>query len=139
MSKSPGKKTLIINLKPNQENIHIVARVLETQPPHVIQTRRGTRTISNAVLGDESGRVKTTLWGRKAGSLKEGQVVEVSGAWTTSFRGEVQLNIGSQTSVEEVDDSSVPPKGEIPNKSPKAPMGMQYGGGYRGSRRRSWR
>ncbi len=129
MSKSE-KKTSIINLKPNQENVHIVARVLEAGPPHVIQTRKGPRTISDAVLGDESGRIRVTLWGRKAGSLKEGDVVEIEGAWTSSFRGQVQLNIGSQTKVSTADEDSVPTKDSIPEKSPKAPNTS-----YRGYRR----
>ncbi len=126
MSKHVENRTLIKDLKPHQENIHVVARVIDAQPPYTIQTRRGTRTISNAVLGDETGRVKTTLWGRRAGSLKKGVVVEIEGAWTTSYRGEVQLNIGSQTSVKELDDDAVPSVDEIPEYTPKAPQNRGY-------------
>lgn len=116
------ERTPIINLKPKQENIHIIARVLEAGPTRVIQTRKGPRTISNVVLGDETGRVKATLWGRRAGELKKGQVVEISGAWTTVFRGQVQVNIGSNTVIKVIDDNSVPKKEDIPENSPKAPQ-----------------
>ena len=142
MSKNKSNKTSIINLKPNQEEVHITARVLEAGPARVIQTRKGPRTISDAILGDETGRVKATLWGRKAGTLEEGKVIDVKKAWTTSFRGQVQLNIGSSTEVIIVDDTEAPPAEEIPEESPKAPMntyqprrGFKKGGFRRGGRR----
>lgn len=114
-------KTSVIDLKPGQENVHVVVRVLETTPPHVIQTRKGPRTISKALLGDETGRVKATLWGRKAGILKNDQVVDVAGAWTTVFRGQIQLNIGSGSTIKVVNETMVPPKDKIPNNTPRIP------------------
>ncbi len=121
MSEPRKEKTRIIDLKAGEEHVHITGRVLGTTPPRVIQTRRGPRTISNAVIGDESGRVQATLWGSKAGTLEEGKVVDVKEAWTTSYRGKVQLNIGRSTEVTEVDDSEVPPPEEIPEEQPTAP------------------
>jgi replication factor A1 len=32
------------------------------------------------VIGDETGRVKVTLWGKHAGTLKEGEAVEIRNA-----------------------------------------------------------
>ncbi len=130
----------IIDLKPNLENISVKGRVLETSPPKIINTKRGMRTISNAVLGDETGRVQVTLWGSKAGTLHEGDVVEIDGAWTSSFRGRVQLNIGKSTSVKKLEDGEAPLAEDIPEDEPKAPMNnysprRRYGrGGFRGRR-----
>ncbi|WFO74539.1 single-stranded DNA-binding protein [Desulfurococcaceae archaeon MEX13E-LK6-19] len=141
MSQNVGKeKTPVINLKPKQEDVHIIVRVLEAGPTRVIQTRKGPRTISNAILGDETGRVRATLWGRKAGTLKEGQVVDITGAWTTAYRGQVQINIGSSTTVRIIDEDIVPPKEEIPEDSPKAPEEPKgFSRRQRGFRRTSWR
>lgn len=111
----------IIQLKPNQENITIIGRVIKTTPPRIINTKKGSRTISNAVIGDESGRVEVTLWGSKAGSLRENEVVEINGAWTTSFQGRIQLNIGKTTTVKKIDDAQIPPVEQIPETEPKAP------------------
>jgi len=120
--KEPKPISKIIDLKPNEENVSVKGRVLETSPPKTINTRRGVRTISNAVIGDDSGRVQTTLWGEKAGSLKEGEVVEIKGAWTTSFRGKVQLNIGRSTDIQVLDDSEAPKPENIPTNEPTAPQ-----------------
>ncbi len=118
---SEKEKKRIIDLKAGEEHVHITGRVLETTPPRVIQTRRGPRTISNAVIGDESGRVQATLWGSKAGSLEEGEVVEIKEAWTSSYRGKVQLNIGRSTEVKKLEDTAAPSPEEIPEEQPTAP------------------
>ncbi len=115
-------KTKIIDLKPRSENVNVKGRVIEASPPKTINTRKGIRTISNAVIGDETGRVQVTLWGSKAGTLKEGEVVEIEGAWTTSFRGKVQLNVGRSTEVKIVDNNEAPQAEDIPEDEPTAPM-----------------
>lgn len=110
----------IIDLKPGMENVTVRGRVLETTPPRTIDTSKGTRTISNAVIGDSSGRVEVVMWGDKVTSLKEGDVVEIKGAWVSEYRGRVQLNIGKSTSVSQIESSAVPE--EIPEAEPK-PVG----------------
>uniref|UniRef100_A0A7C4D945 Single-stranded DNA-binding protein n=1 Tax=Staphylothermus marinus TaxID=2280 RepID=A0A7C4D945_STAMA len=115
-----GSRILIKELKPNQENISIIARVIQTTPSRTINTRKGVRTISNAIIGDESGRVEAVLWGVKAGSLNVNDVVEINGAWTTSFRGKVQLNIGKTSTIKKVDDNLVPPVDSIPETEPES-------------------
>ncbi|WP_042667494.1 OB-fold nucleic acid binding domain-containing protein [Desulfurococcus amylolyticus] len=147
MSSNPNKgetpPTNIIDLKPGMEKVTVKARVIKIEAPRVIRTKKGPRTISNAILGDETGRVETTLWGEKAGTLQEGDAVEVHGAWTTEFKGKVQLNIGKSSEIVKIDDSSVPHSGEIPEDSPTAPPGSggisrpprRQFGGRRGPRR----
>jgi replication factor A1 len=125
-NKKSSPRKSIIDLKAGEEGIHITGRVIETTPPRVIQTRKGPRTISNAIIGDETGRVQATLWGSKAGTLEEGKVVDIQGAWTTSFRGKVQVNIGRSTEVKEVEDSTVPPVEDIPEEEPKAPETTRF-------------
>ncbi len=139
-----SKEVKVSNLKPGMNNISLKVRVIEAGEPKVIQTRKGPRTISNAVVGDDTGRVKLTLWGDKAGSISEGSAIEIEGAWTTAYKGEVQLNIGSRGSITEISSEEVPEANEIPEKSPKAPEGYRQPrrgtgsytrGGYRRSKR----
>lgn len=108
----------IIDLKPGMENVTVRGRVLETTPPRTIDTSKGARTISNAVLGDASGRVEVVMWGDKVTSLKEGDVVEIKGAWVSEYKGKVQLNIGRSTTVSPVESTEIPE--QIPDNEPKA-------------------
>jgi replication factor A1 len=137
MSEEENKKK-IIDLKPGEEHVHVSGRVLESSEPHQIQTRRGIRTISNAVIGDETGRVQATLWGSKAGTLEEGKVVDIKGAWTTAYRGKVQLNIGKSTEITEKEDTEAPAAEEIPEAEPTAPEDYRppRRQGFRSQRRR---
>jgi replication factor A1 len=102
------------------DGITLKVRVLSVEKPKIINTRRGPRTISEAVIGDNTGRVKLTLWGKHAGSLKEGDAVEIRDAWSTSYRGEVQLNLGVKGSIRRIDDSEAPQVEDIPENYPKA-------------------
>ena len=136
MEKPLEKK--VIDLKPGMENLNLKLRVLEAKEARTIQTRKGVRTISEAIVGDESGRIKLTLWGRHAGLIKEGDAIEVKGAFTTQYRGEVQLNLGSKGSIKQLDKDIVPPIDEIPDLSPKAPRTRSKGGFQRRQGKRSY-
>lgn len=114
-----SKQFRIVDLRPNLENVNVKVRVLESHPPRTIQTKKGVRTISNAVVGDESGRVEVTVWGEKAGSLKTGDAIEISGAWTTMFRGNVILNVGRTTVIKKINDNEVPNANDIPDSKPQ--------------------
>ncbi len=128
----------IMELKDGEQGVNVKGRVLETKESRVIETRRGPRTISEAIIGDDTGRIKATLWGEKAGSLEEGKAVVIKGGWTTSYRGKVQLNIGSRTEIEETNDEDVPSMEEVPEDEPKAPFRRPQGFS-RGRPTRRWR
>ncbi|MEN3000072.1 MAG: single-stranded DNA-binding protein [Acidilobaceae archaeon] len=133
------------DLKGNMDNVNVRVRVIEAGESKVIDTKYGPRTISEAIVGDESGRIKLTLWGRIAGSIRAGDAIEIRGGWTTVFRGQVQLNVGQRGSVSKIDDSEVPSAEEIPegSLSGEAEGGERRGfqgrpryGGFGGQRRR---
>jgi replication factor A1 len=125
----------IRDLKPGMEQINVVVRVLQVNEPRIVQTRNGTRKLSEAIVGDDSGRTKLTLWGKHAGTLKDGQVIMIKGAWTSVYKGQVQLNAGSKTVIEEAESESVPSAEEIPQESPTAPDMPRRSFGGRGGRK----
>ncbi|PMP59449.1 MAG: single-stranded DNA-binding protein [Caldisphaera sp.] len=134
----------VSDLREGEDNVSVKVRVLSINEPKVIHTKRGDRTISEAIVGDDSGRVKLTMWGNQAGKISEGDAVELKGAWTTSFKGEVQLNIGSRGEINKIEDKSLPKSEEIPENTPKASesSSRSYGrsrGGYRRGGRSNYR
>lgn len=114
-------------LRDGMDDVSVRVRVLEVLGDKVVETRRGPRRISEAVVGDETGRVRLTLWGRHAGSLREGEAVEIRGAWTTSYRGEVQLNVGFRGEIERIPDEEAPRPEEVPEETPRAPRPQRPG------------
>jgi len=103
-----------------KRSVTVKGRVLEVSEKRTVQTKYGPAELSEAVIGDETGRVKVTLWREKAGTLKEGEVVEIRDGWTTSYRGEVQINVNKRTEIIKLDDSEAPPPEEIPEDRPKS-------------------
>ncbi|MEM4464208.1 MAG: single-stranded DNA-binding protein [Ignisphaera sp.] len=115
--------TKVKDLKPGMENISAAVRVLESYGVRTIDTKAGTRTLGEYMVGDDTGKVKLVVWGSKAPSLGIGDVVEIKNAWVTVFKGEVQLNAGKNSSIEKLPDSAIPSADEIPNEVPKAEGG----------------
>jgi len=136
-------KVKVMDLKPGMERVSVLVRVIDPGEVKRITTKAGERTIREAVVGDDSGRVKLVMWGKSIKTLSQGDVVEVSGAWTTVFRGKLQLNVGGPENVKVVEDTGqVPTTDEIPEEEPKAegqaprrlrPRGFQRRGGFRRS------
>ncbi|EZQ10792.1 single-stranded DNA-binding protein [Candidatus Acidianus copahuensis] len=131
------------NLKAGIENVNVTARILQVGDERSIQTRNGPRTIREIMVGDETGRVKLTVWGSREEELKEGQVIKIENGWTTAFKGQVQLNAGSKSKISEVEDGQIPEADEIPENiptdnspPPRRSFRGRGGGGFRGRRPR---
>ncbi|MEM4830549.1 MAG: OB-fold nucleic acid binding domain-containing protein [Zestosphaera sp.] len=128
-------KVKIGDLKPEMNGVSLVARVISVEPSRTISTRSGLRTITEAVVGDETGKVKLTMWGKAlTNKLKEGDSIEVRNAWTTVFKGVVQLNVGGEENIKIGSEEALPEPEEIPEKYPQAPE--SYRPERRGGQRR---
>ncbi|AWR94229.1 OB-fold nucleic acid binding domain-containing protein [Acidianus brierleyi] len=119
------------NLKGGMENVNVTARVLQVGDQKTVQTRNGPRTLRELIVGDETGRVKLTLWGTQNEDVKEGQVIKIENGWTTVFKGQVQLNAGSRSKISEGEDS-IPEESEIPETMPTDNSFQPRRGGFRG-------
>ncbi|MEM4147195.1 MAG: single-stranded DNA-binding protein, partial [Metallosphaera sp.] len=53
-----------------------------------------------------------------ADEVKEGQIIKVENAWTTVFKGQVQLNAGSRSKITESAEESIPEADQVPENSP---------------------
>ncbi len=123
----------ILDLRPGEDGVNVRGRVLDAGDTRVVETRSGTRTLSEVTLGDETGRVTLTLWGEHAGTLEPDQVVEIQNGFTTVYRGRVQLNVGSRGAVRVLSGEDFVGADQIPDEFPEAPEDYQprRRGGYR--------
>ena len=74
-------------------NVELVGKIVEIGEERQVMTKYGRRRVADAVLEDDTGRIKMTLWGEQIDSVKEGDKVEISGGFVTEFRDELQLNV----------------------------------------------
>jgi hypothetical protein len=89
------ESTLIQNLRHGMKKVSVRAEVLETQKPQLIHTQYGNNILlTNALIADETGKVKLCLWGEQANSLIVGDMVQITHASVKTFKGERQLSMG---------------------------------------------
>jgi hypothetical protein len=87
--------TLIQNLRHGMKKVNVEAEVLEAQKPQLIHTQYGTNVmLTNALIADETGKVKLCLWGDQINSAGVGDFIKINNASVRTFRGERHLNLG---------------------------------------------
>lgn len=85
----------IAELRAGMSRVDVTATVLELSEPRDVTTRRGEQMrVATARVKDESSEINLTLWNEQIDQVKVGNTVKIENGYTTSFRGETQLNVG---------------------------------------------
>jgi replication factor A1 len=86
----------IKDLHNGMKRVEIEAKVSEKSETREVMSRFGDTTyrVATAIIGDETGTIKLTLWNEQIGQVNVNDKVKVENGYVTSFRGEIQLNIG---------------------------------------------
>ncbi len=106
-------RTLLADLQPNTRNVKLVAQVVSINPKDIM-VKGQPRTIFTGLLRDESGTLPFTAWDKPA--IKEGDIVEISNAYTREWRGKTQLNFGNQVIFEKKEKDVLPKETFEPKK-----------------------
>ena len=90
----------IEDLRNGMKKINVVAEVLETAEPAKVHTQfRDNAIVSNALIGDETGKILLCLWDQQINSVHVGDYIEVKNAHVALFKGEKQLRLGKNGAV----------------------------------------
>jgi replication factor A1 len=54
----------------------------------------GTAQVADAIISDDTGTIKLSLWDDQINMVKQGDRVSIENGYTQAFRGENSLNIG---------------------------------------------
>ena len=88
-------------------DVNLVGEVLSTEAVRTFDRDDGSEgKVSNLVLGDETGRVRITLWDDQAETaldLDPGEVVEVVDGYVRERDGSLELHVGDRGAVDPVD------------------------------------
>jgi replication factor A1 len=77
------------------KKVNLKAEVLEVPKPAQVHTQFGNNVmVVNAIVGDETGKVKLCLWEGQIGSIAVGDNIELRNGQVCVFRGEKQLRLG---------------------------------------------
>jgi hypothetical protein len=88
------------DLRVGMKKINLNLEVLETSEPARVHTQfRDNAVVSNAVVGDETGKTLLCLWDQQINSVVPGDYIEVKNAHVAMFKGEKQLRLGKNGTV----------------------------------------
>jgi replication factor A1 len=97
------------SLTMGQSDVNLRGVVLETDSIRTFDRDDGTEgRVSNLMLGDETGRVRVTLWDEQADladELQAGQSVEVVDGYVRERDGSLELHVGDRGAVDELDET----------------------------------
>ncbi len=83
----------ISEVQKGMSNISIEGKVIDISEAREVNTRYGKKSVADALIEDDSGEIKLSLWQDQITSVKVGDKISVSGAYVTEFRSTMQLNI----------------------------------------------
>ncbi len=92
------------DLSPSTKQVNLLAKVVSVGERRTIDSKfgGGSRTLCEAVVGDETGTVIFSLWEAQISQVATGDVVKVSNGYISLVRGRIRLNVGKYGSLEKV-------------------------------------
>jgi replication factor A1 len=86
----------IKDLVNGMRNVEVEAKVMEKSETHEVLSRFKDETynVATAIVADDTGRVKLTLWNDQINEVGINNTVKLENGHVTSFKGEIQLNVG---------------------------------------------
>jgi len=83
------------DLSPSTKQVNLLAKVVSVGERRTIDSKfGGSRTLCEAVVGDETGTVILSLWEAQIGQVAPADVVQVNNGYVSLVRGRIRLNVG---------------------------------------------
>jgi replication factor A1 len=88
------------DLREGMKKVNVFAEVQQTSEASKVHTQfRDNALVSNAWIGDETGKVMLCLWDQQVNAVSMGDHIEVRNAHVASFKGEKQLRLGKNGTI----------------------------------------
>ena len=78
------------------KRVTVEANVVEKGETRQVRSRYKDETydVADAVVADETGSIKLTLWNEQIDQVDVGNKVKIENGYVTSWSGQLQLNVG---------------------------------------------
>ncbi len=86
----------IKELQTGMKRVEVEADVVDKGNTRQVQSRMSGETfnVADVVVQDETGNMKLTLWNEQIDQVNVGDRIKIENGYVTSFKGEIQLNVG---------------------------------------------
>ncbi|WP_415378633.1 single-stranded DNA binding protein [Halosimplex sp. TS25] len=104
-----GAGSSVDGLTMGQSDVNVTGIVLETESIRTFDRDDGSEgKVANFLLGDETGRVRVTLWDDRADRVEEiqpGTAVEIVDGYVREREGDLELHVGDHGAVDEIEET----------------------------------
>jgi replication factor A1 len=100
----------ISDLSANKGNVNVEGVITEVGEVRSFDKYGKALRVANAILQDDSGSIKLTLWNDDTSRFKEGDRVKIENGYVGEFKGEKQLSSGKFGKIEKVGEGAVSKK-----------------------------
>ena len=91
------------DLKPGMRGVSIEGTMDSLTEPRTVNLRAGgTAQVADAIISDDTGTIKLSLWDDQINMVKQGDRVSIENGYTQAFRGENSLNLGRYGNLKKV-------------------------------------
>jgi ssDNA-binding replication factor A large subunit len=85
----------ISELNPGMRNVSITGKIESVGEPRTVNLKAGgTNTVADAIISDETGSIKLSLWGDDINKVQPGDMVLIDNGYVNSFKGENSISVG---------------------------------------------
>ncbi len=98
----------ISELQAKQGNVDIEAEVIEKTPAREFSKFGKAGRVANAVVQDESGKVKLSLWNEQVDQVDVGDKINIKNGYVSEWQGELQLSTGRMGTLEVTKGTGAP-------------------------------
>ena len=86
----------IKELQDGMKRVEVEGTIVDKGTPRQVQSRYRdeTFTVADAVVADETGSIKLTLWNEQIDQVNINDRIKIENGYVTSFKSEIQLNVG---------------------------------------------
>ena len=99
--------TKISELTPKQGNVDVEGVITEVGEARTFNKFGRPLSVANAILKDDSGSVKLTLWNDDANKYKAGDKIKIVNGYVGEFQGEKQLTSGKFGKIEKIGEGEI--------------------------------
>lgn len=100
-----NERTKIGELEPDMGSVNVFGEVVDVDEVREFENENGDGKVRSVKLGDESGRIRVSLWGDHAEmDLEPGDCLLIEYGYTRERYGEVELNVGYRGKIEKKEE-----------------------------------
>jgi replication factor A1 len=101
----------VINLRQGMKKVNLQANVINIEEPRLVHTQFGNSALlANAIVEDETGKIKLCLWDQQVKSVVVGDKIQLNNAMVSLFKGEKQLRLGKTGLLTVIEPAQPTPK-----------------------------